>query len=105
MLDYIKLLSEEEKQIVLLSPVYVSLLIAGADGHFDSDEKKRILELIHIKTFSERYELTMLYTELETEANLQLRNMIASLPEDTQERNQLLSDLIARLNILSLIHI
>ncbi len=100
MLDYIKLLSEEEKQIVLLSPVYVSLLIAGADGHFDSDEKKRILELIHIKTFSERYELTMLYTELETEANLQLRNMIASLPEDTQERNQLLSDLIARLNTI-----
>jgi hypothetical protein len=40
MLDFISHLISNEQQIFTLSPVHVSLLIAGADGHFDTDEKK-----------------------------------------------------------------
>jgi tellurite resistance protein len=51
MLDHIHHLSEEEKNLVLQAPVYVSLLIAGADGHVQLEEQQRILELVHTKTF------------------------------------------------------
>ncbi|NBP06248.1 MAG: hypothetical protein EBV15_08545 [Bacteroidetes bacterium] len=98
MLDFIKHLSADEQQIVAQSPMYVSLLIAGSDGNFDTDEKKRIVELIHIKTFTERFELQTLYKQLSINSEENIRNMISSLPENTDERNQLLSDLIARLN-------
>ncbi|MEY4002704.1 MAG: hypothetical protein RIT07_746 [Bacteroidota bacterium] len=98
MLAFISHLTSEEQQIVTLSPVYVSLLIAGADGHFDTDEKKRIVELIHTKTFSERVEMQTLFRQLNADAGEQIRFLIASLPENTAERNQLLSDMIARLN-------
>ena len=45
MLEHIQNLSEEEKNIIIHSPLYVSVLIAGADGDVTSGEKKRILEL------------------------------------------------------------
>jgi hypothetical protein len=44
MLDFISHLISNEQQIFTLSPVHVSLLIAGADGHLDTDEKKRMVE-------------------------------------------------------------
>lgn len=98
MLDHIKSLTDEEKNLVLHAPMYVSILIAGADGDINTDEKNRVLELIHTKTFSERYELRDLYQTLDINAADELRRMIASLPDETVERNQLLSDMIARLN-------
>ncbi|MBL7811737.1 MAG: hypothetical protein JNL57_05895 [Bacteroidetes bacterium] len=98
MLDHIKSLSQEEKDLVLHAPMYVSVLIAGADGLVDDVEKKRILELIHTKTFSEKYELRELYRELDHDAANELRSLIAALPENTAERNQYLSDMLSRLN-------
>lgn len=98
MLEHINNLTQEEKNIILHSPMYVSVLIAGADGEVNDTEKKRILELIHTKTFSEKYELRELYQTLDHDAANELREMIASLPEDREERNQYLSDTLARLN-------
>jgi hypothetical protein len=98
MLNHILNLSEEEKGLILNAPFYVSLLIAGADGQIDSDEKNRVLELIHTKTFSERYELREMYKTLDHNAAEEMRKMIAALPENTEERSQFLSDMLARLN-------
>jgi hypothetical protein len=98
MIEQIQHLNQEEQELVLQAPLYVSLLIAGADGDFNSEEKKRIVQLVHTKTFSERYELRELYRSLADDVEVQLRQMIAGLPDDTEERQQLLSDLLARLN-------
>jgi hypothetical protein len=98
MLDHIHHLSEEEKNLVLQAPVYVSLLIAGADGHIQQEEQKRILELVHTKTFSEHYELRELYATLDHDLAEHLRQMMAALPEDTDERQAMLSGLLGRLN-------
>jgi tellurite resistance protein len=100
MLNHILNLSDEEKALILNAPLYVSLLIAGADGHIDSDEKNRAIELIHTKTFSERYELREMYKTLDHNAAEEIRKMIAALPENTDERNKFLSDMLARLNNL-----
>lgn len=98
MLDHIHHLSEEEKNLVLQAPVYVSLLIAGADSHIQQEEQKRILELVHTKTFSEHYELRELYATLNHDLAEHLRQMMAALPEDTNERQAMLSGLLGRLN-------
>lgn len=98
MLEHITNLSQEEKNLILHAPMYVSVLIAGADGEINETEKHRILELIHTKTFSEKYELRELYQTLDSGAQLELRELIAALPEDRDERNQYLSDMLARLN-------
>jgi hypothetical protein len=98
MLDHIKSLKEEEKNLILHAPMYVSILIAGADGDVDEVEKKRILELIHTKTFSEKYELRELYRTLDHDAANELRMMIATLPQDRDQRNTHLTQLLSQLN-------
>ena len=98
MLEHIHNLSEEEKNIIIHSPMYVSVLIAGADGEVNDTEKKRILELIHTKTFSEKYDLRELYRTLDHDAAHELRELIASLPEEKTARNQYLIELLSRLN-------
>ena len=98
MLEHINNLTEEEKNIIIHSPMYVSVLIAGADGEVNDTEKHRILELIHTKTFSEKYELKELYQTLDHDAAHELRTLLAELPEDKNERNQKLTALLSRLN-------
>ena len=98
MLEHIQNLTTEEKNIILHSPMYVSILIAGADGEIHDAEKKRILELIHTKVFSEKYELRELYKTLDEQAADELRHVIAELPEDTEQRTEKLTNLLSRLN-------
>lgn len=100
MLEHINNLKAEEKDIIIHSPMYVSVLIAGADGEVNDAERKRILELIHTKTFSEKYELRELYQTLDHDAAHELRELIAALPHDRNERNQFLVDKLAKLNTI-----
>lgn len=100
MLEHINNLTAEEKDIIIHSPMYVSVLIAGADGDISDQEKQRILELIHTKTFSEKYELKELYQTLDHDAGQGLRETLASLPEDRDERSTILGNKLARLNTI-----
>lgn len=98
MFEHITNLTESEKNLILHAPMYVSVLIAGADGEINDTEKHKILELIHTKTFSEKYELREIYQSLDLDAAHELRELIATLPQDKEERNQKLSDTLAGLN-------
>lgn len=91
-------LSAEEKKLMINAPLYVSVLIAGADGNIKNEEKARTVELVHIKSFSEHHGINEFYKELDHDVAEELRNLIASLPENTEERQTLLSDLLAGLN-------
>ncbi len=98
MFEHIKSLSEDEKELVLNAPFYVSALIAGADGDISNAETKRIAELIHIKTFSEKYELRELYKTLDHDVAQEFRKLLATMPEGRTERNEFLVDKLTRLN-------
>lgn len=98
MLEHIHNLNTEDKNLILHSPMLVSILIAGEDGEIHEDEKHRILELIHTKTFSEKYELKELYKDLDHDAANELRTMIAELPQDRDQRRELIVSKLSRLN-------
>lgn len=98
MSNHIDHLSPSEKELVRLSPLYVSALIAGADGDFSSDEKQRTFELVHIKTFSEKFGLKDLYSSLDAHVEEDLRKLIAQLPKVQADRNNFLVAKIEALN-------
>ncbi len=100
MLKHTENLNEQEREIVVNSPLYVSALIAGADGDFSSDELKRTYELVHIKTFSEKFGLKDLYASLEPEMEDKMREMIANLPQEQAERNAFLTGKLQQLNTI-----
>lgn len=98
MLEHIQNLSEKEKDLIIHSPMYVSLLIAGADGEIHDAEKHRMLQLIHTKTFSEKYDLRELYKTLDHDAEHELRKIVATLPSDKKERTEMLTGILSGLN-------
>lgn len=42
-------LTEEERELVLRTPALISVLIGGADGHFDGKEKSQAITSIHFR--------------------------------------------------------
>lgn len=93
-------LKEEEKQLMIDAPLYVSILLAGADGEINSDEKKRTIELVHVKTYSETPALRDLYHEVEIDAQHRLNELLASLPDDLAARNEKLSSILEKINTI-----
>lgn len=98
MKKHIEHLTAEEQDLLVHAPMYVSVLIAAADGDVKDVEKARILELVHIKSFSEHHGLQEIYQSLDVDTADALRKLIVSLPDETTERNNMLVDLLTGLN-------
>ncbi len=98
MLEFLNPLNPEEKHLLLEAPLYVSALIAGADGHINSEEKRRTLELVHTKTFSEKFGVRDIYRELDLHTSEHFDRLVNGLPEETTERQEFLSEKLAGLN-------
>jgi len=91
-------LNKDEQQIALLAPAYVTVLISGADSNIEDSEIGRAIKLVHIKTFSENHELQELYKFIEASFESDVKTLIGNLPKDTEERNQIISQELERLN-------
>ena len=54
-------LREDEVEVLLTAPVYVAILIAGADGDIDKSERKEAIEVAHSKQGRAREQLVEYY--------------------------------------------
>lgn len=93
--DHLTVLQVEE---LFNAPVWVALLIAGADGVVDSSEHNRAAELVHIKSFSEKADLVDFYQTLEPEFELRYMKAANTLPASREDRNKHLVEKLTRLN-------
>lgn len=100
MLKNLVQLKEDEKQLMIDAPLYVSILLAGADGDVNNYEKKRTLELVHVKTYSETLALRDLYHEVEVDAKHRLNELLATMPETANERNEHISAILEKINLI-----
>ncbi|MEN8249821.1 MAG: hypothetical protein ABFS32_12890 [Bacteroidota bacterium] len=79
-------------------PIYVSILIAGADGKIDNHEIKKAISLASLKTKKERRELVGYYQQVARDFEDKLKMMIANLPSETKKREKILIEEIGRAN-------
>ena len=100
MLYQLRHLSDKERQTIKDAPIWVSLFIASANGHIDNKELKRIKDVIHVKSYSLKNDVHLLYEELDDASKIDalISEVIGSLPEDPEERVQNLYDRISQLN-------
>lgn len=91
-------LNQEEKEGLLKAPALIAVLIAGADNNIDQHELKRAIELVNIRTFSEKQDLQPYYQEVEKTIQQDIADVIAALPVTAEERNQVISDELAKTN-------
>ena len=91
-------LEQSEKDLMYSLPIYVAVLIAGADGKIDSSELKKAVSISNHKTSKARKELIDFYQQVNTDYEDKLKMTIANLPAGTKEREKLLIEEIGKVN-------
>lgn len=91
-------LNQEETELIFSLPIYVAVLIAGADGKIDTNEVKKAISLSGLQTKKARKELLEYYRQVNTDYEDKLKMTIANLPAGTKEREKLLIEEIAKVN-------
>jgi hypothetical protein len=91
-------LSQESQQLMMKAPAFIAVLIAGADDDIDPQEVNRAVELVNVKTFSEKQDLQTYYQKVSETIEQDIHSIIDTLPKKASERNPLISDELAKLN-------
>jgi hypothetical protein len=93
-------LSQEETDLMYSLPIYVAVLIAGADGKIDDSELKKAISIAGHKTKKARKDLLDYYREVNTDYEDKLKMTIANLPSDHKTREKLLIEEISKVNAI-----
>ena len=91
-------LNKEDKELIMKTPAFIAVLMAGADNDIDPQEVNRAVELVNVKTFSEKQDLQTYYQEVEKTIERDINSIIDALPKTAEERNPIISDELAKLN-------
>lgn len=91
-------LSQGEQELMLALPVYVSVLIAGADGEIDNKEVKKAVDLAQNKLKHARRDLIPFYNEANQNFEDKLKMAIANLPSGTKERQKVITTKLTESN-------
>lgn len=86
MTDYRNEITNQEHDLLLQFPAYISLLAANGDGVLDKEEKVSASQLAHIKSFSSDPLLLSFYKEVDGGFERTLESLDKSLPVDMEER-------------------
>lgn len=93
-------LREEEIRVLLDAPVYVAILIAGADGNIDKSERTEAIEVARSKQSRAREQLVEYYKEVGANFEKNFNRLIDELPDDADERNKVISAELRKLNVI-----
>ncbi len=93
-------ISEEEHQSLLKAIAQITVLIAGADSNIDTAEIEWATKLTTIRSYSYAEELKPYYTAVGESFDDDIKNLIAQLPESTEERSDILTTHLNKLNTI-----
>jgi hypothetical protein len=81
-------LAHSDKDLMYSLPVYVSILVAGADGNIDDNELHKAISLANNKTKKARKQLIDYYKVVNEDFEDKIKMAIANLPSGVQEREK-----------------
>lgn len=93
-------LREDEIEVLTTAPVYVAILIAGADGTIDKSEKKEALDAANGWPVRSREQLLEYYKLVGESFEERFNRLIDELPDDAEERNKAISAELRKLNFI-----
>ena len=98
MIQDLKTLTEEEVNLVYRAPLLVSVLISGADGKIDRAEINTAINFAKENSKLSRAMLYDFYSDIIKNFDRSLKDLIKEYPDDTNDRNQLISEELSGLN-------
>lgn len=93
-------LREDEIQVVLKAPIYVAILIAGADGTIDKSEKQEAALVAHNRMIRSREQLSEYYKIAGDNFEEKFTDLIDELPHGTEERTKAITQELRKLNFI-----
>lgn len=93
-------LREDEIQALLKAPVYVAILIAGADGKIDKSERKEAVEVARSRQSRAREQLVNYYQAVGETFEDDFNRLVDELPEDVKDRNTDIEQQLRKLNFI-----
>ncbi|MGE5108935.1 MAG: hypothetical protein ACM3H8_15455 [Sphingobacteriales bacterium] len=99
-MKYYSDLNKKEKEQLLKFPAYISLLAATAEGGIDEQEKKSVVKLTHVKTFSSEPLLSDFYKDAELIFEKTITALDNELPHNKEERASFISRELDKLELL-----
>lgn len=98
MLQELNRLSQEDRDLLMIVPVWVCMLVAGADNRIDKRELRKAIEVANEKQKEGSILIRKFYSEIAEQFETNLKGYIALLPEDADARNKILISKIEQLN-------
>ncbi|MCC5921400.1 MAG: hypothetical protein LAT68_05430 [Cyclobacteriaceae bacterium] len=98
MLEYLKSISEEERDFVYSVPAKVTVLVAGSDNKIDHDELEAAISLSQMKKTTAREDLLEYYKHVSERFEADLQKELKYCPNSTEGRNEYYAEQLAKLN-------
>ena len=93
-------LREDEIQVLLKAPVYVAILIAGADGKIDKSERREAIDVARNKQSRSREQLSDFYKEVGEGFEENFIKLVDELPSGTDARISAITSELRKLNFI-----
>lgn len=94
----LRYLTEEETKELYLVPIWISILIAGADNNIDKLEIRKAIEIINEKQQKENALIVEYYRMASNKFEINLKGYLALMPTDKEKRIDFLIKKIGRVN-------
>lgn len=98
MVKEFKDLREDEVDVLMKAPIYVAILIAGADGEIDSSEKKEAISIANNRQSRSREQLHEYFLNINFDRDFD--KLVSTLPSGTEERNMAIIRELRKLNFI-----
>ena len=98
MQNALRYLTEEETEALYLVPIWVSILIAGADNKIDKSEIKKAINIVNIKKQKANKLIVDYYKMVAKKFEINLKGFVALMPEDKEQRINFLLNKLDRVN-------
>jgi hypothetical protein len=100
MLEGFKHLAGEEIDVLIQAPVLITILVGGADGELDRDERVWTERLLRARTYSKPNLISEYYRVVAEGFLEKVEKTMAAMPGDAEERNMLISEKLGVLNLV-----
>ncbi len=99
-MEYLKVLSKEERATLYEAPSLISYLIGGADDNLDRKERETAVKIANYRKFTSDAALHFYYEQVGEVFQSKLDALIDELPGTAAERTPILTERLAALNPL-----
>ncbi|MFM2266925.1 MAG: hypothetical protein RL757_366 [Bacteroidota bacterium] len=100
-MEYFENLTDAELLLLQDALPYIAVLVSGADGEIDEEERNWAAKLSHIRSFANAHkELLPFYEQIQANFKSKFSEFLKDLPADATQRNARIGEILSPINAI-----